>query len=114
MNFWQNYTENITIERIFTPFLFAVDNVSLKTPVVKFKKGEKPALEMNIPLVSAVMQAVSDDKNAVITACYKPHQLALCGAVCRDRGGRVACPRFQVQNVLQCAFRAGERVAVWC
>ncbi len=34
--------------------------------------------------------------DAVITACYKPHQLALCGAVCRDRGGRVACPRFQV------------------
>ena len=39
-----------------------VDNVSLKTPVVKFKKGEEPALTMNIPLVSAVMQAVSDDK----------------------------------------------------
>ena len=37
-----------------------VDNVSLKTPVVKFKKGEEPALTMNIPLVSAVMQAVSD------------------------------------------------------
>ena len=34
-----------------------VDNVSLKTPVVKFKKGEEPALTMNIPLVSAVMQA---------------------------------------------------------
>ena len=45
-----------------------VDNVSLKTPVVKFKKGEKPALEMNIPLVSAVMQAVSDDKMAVALA----------------------------------------------
>ena len=42
-----------------------VDNVSLKTPVVKFKKGEEPALTMNIPLVSAVMQAVSDDKMAV-------------------------------------------------
>ncbi|KAF5077361.1 Inosine-5'-monophosphate dehydrogenase [anaerobic digester metagenome] len=45
-----------------------VDNVSLKTPVVKFKKGEKPALEMNIPLTSAVMQAVSDDKMAVALA----------------------------------------------
>ena len=45
-----------------------VDNVSLKTPVVKFKKGEKPALEMNIPLVSAVMQAVSADKMAVALA----------------------------------------------
>ena len=45
-----------------------VENVSLKTPIVKFKKGEKPALEMNIPLVSAVMQAVSDDKMAVALA----------------------------------------------
>jgi len=45
-----------------------VENVSLKTPVVKFKKGEKPALEMNIPLTSAVMQAVSDDKMAVALA----------------------------------------------
>ena len=42
-----------------------VENVSLKTPVVKFKKGEEPALTMNIPLVSAIMQAVSDDKMAV-------------------------------------------------
>ena len=36
-----------------------VENVSLKTPIVKFKKGEEPALSMNIPLTSAVMQAVS-------------------------------------------------------
>ena len=45
-----------------------VENVSLKTPLVKFKKGEKPALEMNIPLVSAIMQSVSDDKMAVTLA----------------------------------------------
>ena len=45
-----------------------VDNVSLKTPVVKFKKGEKPEIEINIPLVSAVMQAVSDDRMAVALA----------------------------------------------
>lgn len=42
--------------------------VSLKTPVTKFKKGEEPKLMMNIPLVSAVMQAVSDDKMAVALA----------------------------------------------
>ena len=45
-----------------------VENVSLKTPVVKFKKGEEPELSMNIPLVSAVMQAVSDDRMAVALA----------------------------------------------
>ncbi|WP_312355541.1 IMP dehydrogenase [Aminipila sp.] len=44
------------------------DNVSLKTPVVKFKKGEKPDITMNIPLVSAIMQSVSDDKMAVALA----------------------------------------------
>lgn len=43
-------------------------NVSLKTPAVKFKKGEQPALFMNIPLVSAIMQSVSDDKMAVALA----------------------------------------------
>ena len=44
------------------------DNVSLETPVTKFKKGEEPALTMKIPLVSAVMQAVSDDRMAVALA----------------------------------------------
>ena len=44
------------------------ENVSLKTPVVKFRKGEEPALSMNIPLTSAVMQAVSDNNMAVALA----------------------------------------------
>ena len=44
------------------------DKVSLKTPITKFKKGEEPELVANIPLVSAVMQAVSDDKMAVALA----------------------------------------------
>ncbi|MBR0400425.1 MAG: IMP dehydrogenase [Mogibacterium sp.] len=44
------------------------ENVSLKTPVVKFRKGEEPELTMNIPLTSAVMQAVSDDGMAVALA----------------------------------------------
>ena len=44
------------------------DKVSLKTPLVKFKKGEKPALELNIPLTSAVMQAVSGPDLAVALA----------------------------------------------
>ena len=43
-------------------------NVTLRTPVVRFKKGEKSAIEMNIPLVSAVMQAVSDNKMAIALA----------------------------------------------
>ncbi len=44
------------------------DNVSLKTPLVKFKKGEEPALSMNTPLVSAIMQSVSNDTMAIALA----------------------------------------------
>ncbi|WP_058985837.1 IMP dehydrogenase [Hugonella massiliensis] len=44
------------------------ENVSLKTPLVKFKKGEEPAISLNIPMVSAIMQAVSDDGMAVALA----------------------------------------------
>ncbi|MCR4692959.1 MAG: IMP dehydrogenase [Firmicutes bacterium] len=43
-------------------------SVSLKTPLVKFKKGEETQISMNIPLVSAIMQSVSDDKLAVALA----------------------------------------------
>ena len=45
-------------------------NVSLQTPVVRYNKkaGEKCPLMMNIPMTSAVMQAVSDDKLAVALA----------------------------------------------
>ena len=42
--------------------------VSLKTPLVKFKKGQEAEITMNIPLVSAIMQSVSDDKLAVALA----------------------------------------------
>ncbi|MBP1587377.1 MAG: IMP dehydrogenase [Clostridia bacterium] len=43
-------------------------NVSLKTPLVRFRKGEKAPLSLNVPMVSAIMQAVSDDNMAVALA----------------------------------------------
>ncbi len=43
-------------------------NVSLKTPLVKFKKGEEPTISLNIPMVSAIMQSVSGEKLAVALA----------------------------------------------
>ncbi len=43
-------------------------NVSLRTPVTKFSKGETPTISINIPLVSAIMQSVSDDKMAIALA----------------------------------------------
>ncbi|MCL2049929.1 MAG: IMP dehydrogenase [Defluviitaleaceae bacterium] len=43
-------------------------NVSTAVPLVKFKRGERPAMSLNIPLVSAIMQSVSDDKMAIALA----------------------------------------------
>lgn len=40
------------------------DKVSLKTPLVKYKKGEESEITMTIPMVSAIMQAVSGAKLA--------------------------------------------------
>ena len=44
------------------------DNVTLKTPLVRYKKGQKPAIEMNIPMVSAIMQSVSGERMAIALA----------------------------------------------
>jgi IMP dehydrogenase len=49
------------------------ENVSLKVPLVKFGKGDRPALELNIPFASAIMQAVSDHNMAIA--------LARCGGI---------------------------------
>ncbi len=44
-------------------------DVSLKTPLVKYRKrGEEPAISLNIPMVSAIMQAVSNDGMAIALA----------------------------------------------
>lgn len=44
------------------------DHVNLKTPITKFRKGEQPAITMNIPMTSAIMQSVSNDTLAVALA----------------------------------------------
>lgn len=50
------------------------ENVSLKTPIVKYKKGkETPQFEINLPISSAIMQAVSDHNMAIA--------LARCGGI---------------------------------
>jgi len=42
--------------------------ISLRTPLVKFRRGEEPKITMNIPMVSAIMQSVSGDRLAVALA----------------------------------------------
>ncbi len=53
---------NLTDERCIP------DNVSLRTPLVKFKKGEEAKLYANLPMVSAIMQSVSGEKMAISLA----------------------------------------------
>ncbi|MBQ9058191.1 MAG: IMP dehydrogenase [Atopobiaceae bacterium] len=44
------------------------DNVTLKTPLVRFKKGEESPITLNIPMVSAIMQSVSGPRLAIALA----------------------------------------------
>ncbi|MCH4180951.1 MAG: IMP dehydrogenase [Atopobiaceae bacterium] len=43
-------------------------NVSLRTPLVRFRRGEESPIQLNVPMVSAIMQAVSGPKLAVSLA----------------------------------------------
>ncbi|MFA7672850.1 MAG: IMP dehydrogenase [Clostridia bacterium] len=44
------------------------DNISLKTPLVRFEKGKEPSLCLNVPFTSAIMQSVSNDTLAIALA----------------------------------------------
>ncbi len=44
------------------------ENVSLRTPVVRFARGQQPPLCMDTPMVSAIMQSVSGEKLAIALA----------------------------------------------
>ena len=65
------------ISRTFNEFLLLPNlttekcvpsNVSLRTPLVKFKRGEEPKYSANVPMVSAIMQSVSGEKMGVALA----------------------------------------------
>ena len=65
------------ISRTFNEFLLLPNltdercvpsNVSLRTPITKFKKGGEPEFCLNIPFVSAIMQAVSGERMAIALA----------------------------------------------
>ena len=53
----------------YTSELCIPDNVSLRTPLTKYRKGvEEPAISLNIPMTSAIMQSVSNDTLAIALA----------------------------------------------
>ncbi len=43
-------------------------NISLKTPLTKFKRGEEPDIQLNVPVVSAIMQSVSGTEMGISLA----------------------------------------------
>ncbi len=43
-------------------------NISLKTPLTKFKKGEEADIQLNVPMVSAIMQSVSGHEMGIALA----------------------------------------------
>ena len=77
MAFYYNEPSRTFSEYLLLPNLTEKDcapqNINLRAPVVKFNKGEKASININIPLVSAIMQAVSDSKMAI--------ELARCGGL---------------------------------
>ena len=62
------FSENLLIPG-YTSEECIPDRVSLRTPPVKYRKGvEEPAISLNVPLTSAVMQSVSNDTLAIALA----------------------------------------------
>jgi IMP dehydrogenase len=72
MAYYYNDVSRTFSEYLLIPNLTRKDcipsKVNLKTPIVKFKRGENPSIELNIPFVSAIMQSVSDDNLAIALA----------------------------------------------
>ena len=77
--------------------------VSLKTPLVKYHKGEEDCpLEMNIPMVSAIMQSVSGEKLAIALAKQGGVSF-IYGSQTIEAGSRHGPPRQGLQKGL-CHF----------
>ncbi|GAA0797520.1 IMP dehydrogenase [Clostridium sp. AF19-22AC] len=97
--------------------------VSLKTPLVKYEKGQEPAISINIPMVSAIMQSVSDDRLAIALAREGglsfifgsqsvEDQVEMIKKVKRYRAGFVVSdsnisPEMTLQDVLELTERTG-------
>jgi len=63
----RTFSEYLLIPRL-TNASHQVSNVSLRTPVSRFKKGVEPAFCLNIPFVTASMQSVSGPEMAIALA----------------------------------------------
>lgn len=73
MAFFYSEPSRTFSEYLLVPGYSAADclpaNVNLRTPIVKYRRGEEDsALYANVPVVSAIMQSVSDDGMAIALA----------------------------------------------
>jgi len=77
MAFYYNEPSRTFSEYLLLPNLTTKEctpqNINLRTPIVKFQKGQEASMHINIPLVSSIMQAVSDSRMAI--------ELARCGGL---------------------------------
>ncbi|MBR1486204.1 MAG: IMP dehydrogenase [Synergistaceae bacterium] len=100
-------------------------NVSLRTPLCKFKTGEESPLSINIPLISACMQSVSNDTMAIALAreggiafiyCSQPieKQAEMIARVKRYKAGFVAndsaiSPEQTLEDILKLKEHTGHK-----
>ncbi len=127
MAFYYDKASHTFSEYLLVPGYSSADcvpnKVDLKTPLVKFKKGEEPKLQLNIPMVSAIMQSVSGSKMGVALAkeggvafIYGSqsikNQAAMVAKVKNDKAGFVTSdsnltPKTTIKEVLELKERTG-------
>ena len=116
------FNEYLLIPR-YTGVEHSPQNVNLQTPLTRFKNGEQPRYTLNIPLVSAIMQSVSDDGMAISLAkegglsfifCSQgiEKQAAMVAAVKNYKAGFVESdsnltPKHTLADVLQLKAKTG-------
>ena len=72
--------------------------VVLTTPLVRFRKGERPKIQLNIPFTSAIMQAVSDHEMGIA--------LARCGGIAFIFGSQAVEKQAEMVEKVK-KFKAG-------
>ncbi len=87
------------ISRTFSEFLLIPQlttrehlpgNVSLRTPISRFRKGEEPKVQLNVPFVAASMQAVSGPDLAIALARCGGVAFVYCSQSIQSQAGMVA------------------------
>ncbi len=76
-------------------------NVSLKTPVSRFKRGEKPKFSLNIPFVTSSMQSVSGSEMAIALARNGGLAFTFCSQTIEQQAAMVAKVKMHKAGFVQ-------------